>query len=196
MKLSEKQLLLLTIVIPAIVAIALAGVGFFKFSKDISKLSKEIDDVNNQIKEENIRLEKMVELRDKLKKLEAEQDALQSLLPSKEELSYENFLDTLTKFSREAGVKLTSATADAGRSGPPAAGGPASSFDKMSYALKIEGDFFQVINYVYLLEVYQRFIKVDNFTVRPVGIISTDKPTKYTMDLKITSYAYTGPPTK
>jgi len=67
MKLSEKQLLLLTIVIPAIVAIALAGVGFFKFSKDISKLSKEIDDVNNQIKEENIRLEKMVELRDKLK---------------------------------------------------------------------------------------------------------------------------------
>ena len=196
MKLSEKQLLLLTIVIPAIVAIALAGVGFFKFSKDISKLSKEIDDVNNQIKEENIRLEKMVELRDKLKKLEAEQDALQSLLPSKEELSYENFLDTLTKFSREAGVKLSSATAETGRGGPPVPGGQTTNFDKISYALKIQGDFFQVSNYIYLLETYQRFIKVDNFTVRPLGVITAGKTTKYTLDLKITSYVYTGPPTK
>src|SRR3989339_1560925 len=152
MKLSEKQLLLLTIVIPAIIAIALAGVGFFMFNKEKGDLNKKIDEITRKISDENVKVEKMVELRERLKKLEAEQDALQSLLPTKEEISYENFIDTLTRFGREAGVKLNSATSYESRSGPPVAGGQTSKFDKMSYALKIEGDFFQVINYVYLLE--------------------------------------------
>ena len=195
MKLSERKLLVLTILIPAIVAIALAGVGFFIFNKEKTELNKKIEDVNDEINEENLKLGKMVELRKELKKLEAEQDALQSLLPNKDDISNENFIDTLTRFSREAGVKLNSATSSASRRGPPSSGGQ-TNFDKISYALKIEGDFFQVINYIYLLETYQRFIKVDGFTVGPEGMIKVGKPTKYTLDLKITSYVYTGPPTE
>ncbi|MBI5778760.1 MAG: type 4a pilus biogenesis protein PilO [Planctomycetes bacterium] len=191
MKLTEKQLLILTIVIPAVVAIGLAGVGFFVFSKDIAKLNKDIAEVNLRIKDEKDRLTKMVELEEKLKKLRLERDALQALLPTKEEASYENFIDTLTRFSREAGVKLSSATADEGRSGPPTTG--STSFDKMAYSLKIQGNFFQIINFVYLLETYQRFIKVDNFSVRPVGAVTADKPTQYNLDVKITSYVYKEP---
>lgn len=194
MKLTEKQLLILTIVIPAVVAIVLAGVGFFIFNKQIAGLNKDITEVTKKINEEKDRLKKMAELADKLTKLRLEQDALQSLLPTKEEISIENFIDTLTRFSREAGVNLNSATADEGKGGPP--GVAATNFDRISYALKIQGDFFQVINYIYLLETYQRFIKVDNFSVRPVGQVTADKPTQYSMDLKITSYVYKGPPTK
>jgi len=189
MKLTEKQLLILTIVIPAVLAIILAGVGFFVFRKDISRLNKEIFDVNTKIKDEKDRLNKMVELEEKLKKLRLERDTLQALLTTKEEASYENFIDTLTRFSREAGVKLSGATAEEGRSGPPQTG-QSPNFDRMSYALKIQGDFFQVINYIYLLETYQRFIKVDNFSVRPTGTVTADKPAQYNLDLKITSYVY------
>jgi len=196
MKLTEKQLLILTIVIPAIIAIVFGGIGLFVLNKKIAALNKEITDVSKKIDAENDRLKKMVELEEKLKKLRADQDALQALLPTKEELSYENFIDTLTRFSREAGVKLSSATAETGRGGPPVPGGQTTNFDKISYALKIQGDFFQVINYIYLLETYQRFIKVDNFSVRPVGQVTIDKPTQYALDLKITSYVYKGPPTK
>ncbi len=194
MKLSEKQLLILTIVIPAVIAIIFAGVGFFIFNKKITGLNKEIAEITKKIDEENVRLEKMAKLGEELTKLRLVQDALQSLLPTKEEISYENFIDTLTRFSREAGVKLTSATSDEGKGGPP--GVAATNFDRISYALKIQGDFFQVINYIYFLETYQRFIKVDNFSVRPVGQVTIDKPTQYAMDLKITSYVYKGPPTK
>jgi Tfp pilus assembly protein PilO len=194
MKLTEKQLLVLTIVIPAVIAIIFAAVGFLKFSKDISKLNKEIADVKKQMNDENDRLKKMVELGEKLAKLRLEQDALQALMPPKEENSSENFIDTLTRFGREAGVKLAGATPDDSKGGPP--GAATTNFDKMSYSIKIQGDFFQVINYIYLLETYQRFIKVDNFSVRPVGQVTADKPIQYTMDLKITSYVYKGPPTK
>jgi len=192
MKLTEKQLLILTIVIPAIIAVVLACVGFFKFNKNIATLSKEIVEVSKKINEEKDRLNKMVELGERLKKLESERDALQAILPTKEEVSYENFIDTLTRFSREAGVKLTSAISDEGKGGPPSSGGKVF-FDRISYALKIQGDFFQVVNYIYLLETYQRFIKVDNFSIRPVGMIAADKPIEYGIDLKITSYVYKPP---
>ena len=195
MKLTEKQLLILTIIIPAVIAICLAAFGFFVFSKDIAKLNKDISDIGKQINEENDRLKKMVELGEKLTKLRLEQDALQSLLPNKEDISGENFIDTLNRFGRQAGVQIASATADEGRGGGPP-GAQTTNFDRISYALKIQGDFFQVINYVYLLETYQRFIKVDNFSVRPVGQVTIDKPTQYSMELKITSYVYKGPPTK
>ncbi|MEW6027502.1 MAG: type 4a pilus biogenesis protein PilO [Planctomycetota bacterium] len=188
MKLTEKQLLILTIVIPAVLAIVLAGVGFFVFSKDIAKVNKDIADVSKKIQDEKNRLSEMGKLEERLKKLESEREALHALLPTKEDASYENFVDTLTRFSREAGVKLSSALADEGAGGPP--GQQAAQFDKISYSLQIQGDFFQVLNYIYLLETYQRFIQVNKFNLRPSGPVSADKATLYNMDLKVTSYVY------
>jgi Tfp pilus assembly protein PilO len=195
MKLTEKKLLVLTIIIPAIIAVGLAGVGFFKFNKNISALKKEIIEIGKKIDGEKVRRAKMDELSSRLKKLEAEQSSLEALLPTKEEMSYEKFINTLTRFSREAGVKLTSATPVGDKGGPPA--GQPSFFDSISYALALEGDFFQVINYIYLLETYQRFIKVDNFSVRPIGgQVTSDAPAIYGLNLKITSYLYKKPQTK
>jgi Tfp pilus assembly protein PilO len=191
LKLSEKQLLILTIIIPASIAVILGILGYFIFSKKINLLTKNINETTIQIKEANDRLEKMVELEGRLTKLRKEQDELEALMPTKEEISYENFIDTLTKLSREANIYLSSATPEQNKGTQATIQN--SLFDKISYKLSITGDFFQVIYYVYLLETYQRFIKVDKFSVKPIPGSNSEKSVKYSLDLTLTTYIYNKP---
>ena len=196
LKLSEKQLLILTIIIPAVIAVILGATGYFVFFKKLSLLTKNINETSAKIEETNDRLKKMEELEGRLNKLKKEQKELEALMPTKEEISYENFIDTLMKLSREANISLSSAIPEQNRGTQPSA--QSSLFDKISYRLSISGDFFQVIYYIYLLETYQRFIKVDRFSVKPVSEWSNDKdkPVKYSLDLTLTTYVYNKSETK
>lgn len=188
LKLSEKQLLILTIIIPAIIAVILGVVGYFIFSKQRSLLTKNINETSAKIKEATDRLVEMEELKERLDKLRKEQNELEALMPTKEEISYENFIDTLTKLSREANIYLSSAIPEQNRGNPSSIqSGP---FDKISYRLSITGDFFQVIHYIYLLETYQRFIKVDKFSIKPITESANDKTARYSLDLTLTTYVY------
>ncbi|MFH1230156.1 MAG: type 4a pilus biogenesis protein PilO [Planctomycetota bacterium] len=194
LKLSEKQLLILTIIIPAVIAVILGVVGYFVFSKKLSLLTKNINETSTKITEAKDRSVKMEELEGRLSKLRKEQDELEALMPTKEEISYENFIDTLTKLSREANIYLSSAIPEQNRGIQPSI--QSSLFDKISYRLSITGDFFQVIYYIYLLETYQRFIKVDRFSVKPITESTNNKLIRYSLDLTLTTYVYNKPQTK
>ncbi|MDI6732397.1 MAG: type 4a pilus biogenesis protein PilO [Planctomycetota bacterium] len=189
MKLSEKQLFILTIIIPAIIAVILSAVGYFVFYNQSSRLKKNIVDTANKIKQANDKKIEMAKLEERLTELEGKTKSLEEALPTKEEIAYEKFIDTFTKLGQEAGVQLTSAVPDEGKSGAPQQ--IPTSFDKISYNLKIEGDFEQVISFIYLVETYQRFIKVNKFAVRPA--MGADKTIRYGLDISLTTYVYKPP---
>jgi len=191
LKLSEKQLLVFTIIIPAVIAVILGAVGYFVFAKKLAVLTKNINETSTKIKEANDRLKKMEELEGKLGKLRKEQDELEALMPTKEEFSFENFIATLTKLGREANIYLSSVTPELSKGTPSPT--QSSLFNKISYKLSITGDFFQVIDYIYLLETYQRFIKVDKFSVKPFTESASDKLVRYSLDLTLTTYVYNKP---
>jgi len=197
MRLHEKTLLIMTMIIPAVVSLVLGGVGYFVFYKKASFLSKKMIEVDQQTKAAKDKAEKMVETSGRIEKLIEEKAGLEALLPTKEEISYENFIDTLTGLSREAGVRLPSVKYESPRSAPPGRT-QSTLFDKITYKVTIEGEFFNALYFVYLLETYQRFIKVERFTVRPMGAVTAGdaKATKYALDLSLTSYVYNKPQDK
>jgi hypothetical protein len=199
MKLTEKQKLILTIIIPACFAVILVVVGFFIFYKKTSSFKNQITDTEKKTKDAEDKLVKMGELGEKLIKLRKESAEFETLLPTKEEAAYENFIDTLTKFCLEADVQLMNATYEQTKEKGPPGAPPKTPFENISYKLSVQGDFFHAIYFVYLLESYQRFIKVNKFALKPLTTSGAEKDTQlltYNMDLTLTTYVYTQPQTQ
>lgn len=194
MKLSEKQLLVLTIIVPSIVAVALAGIGYFVFNKKLAKVTETIRDVKVKEEQANKKLGAMEELERKINKLKAEKEAKKDMLPTLSEVTYEEFLNYISKVAEEAPIGVQGAAYVAGvqKSGPPTAAG-AISFQPLSYTIKGEGSFYDCLRFVYLLETSKRFIKVNRFTLRPTNLQVADKKgetIKHSLDLKFTTYYF------
>jgi Tfp pilus assembly protein PilO len=199
MKLTERKLLILTIIIPGVIAIALAIYGYFIQHKNLNKIQQDIADVKNQIKDAQAKVEQMNKLEEKLEGLRKEREGMKDRLPAKTAESFEDFLNSLAQIGEDTQVLINSATVadDVKKSGPPTAGGPAQMFDKISYNVRVDGDFYQCVNFMFMLETNKRFIKIDKFTIRPTNLSDVDKKEdlaiKHTLDLKITTFCYNAP---
>jgi Tfp pilus assembly protein PilO len=160
---SEKQLLLMTIGFFFVVAVPLALIGYFWLHKSLGVVKTQITQVEDEIKQAEIKLEQQNQLDEQKKQLQCGLEIAKEILPSKEEVSYENFIELLGRLKREANVELykVQLVKDARRQAPGA--GTSEAFEKVSYDLKAEGAFYDLITFVYSLENYKRFIKVDKF---------------------------------
>jgi len=185
MKISEKKLFILTIATPLAISLVLAFFGYFFLFRKNSQLNTDIADSNKKITESESTRKKMADVKKRIIDLKKQGEQVANQLPSKEEVSYENFINTLTGKSIEADVYLSGAAPDQGRSTQKTQ----TIFDRISYKVSIKGGFFNVIEYLYLLETAPRFMKVEKFNVRPTSG-SREKTMQYTCDLVVTAYIY------
>lgn len=199
MRLTERKKLILTIIIPGIFAIALAIYGYFILHKNLDKIQTDIADAKNQVKDAQAKVEQMIALEQRLEVLRKEKEGMKDRLPAKTTESFEEFLNSMAKIGQEAQVIISSATVsdDTKKSGPPTAGGSPQMFDKISYNVRVDGDFYQCVNFMFLLEMNKRFIKIDKFSIRPTNLSDVEKKediaVKHTLDLKVTTYSYNVP---
>lgn len=194
MKLSEKQLLVLTIIAPSVVAVVLAGLGYFVFQKKLAKITTDIQSVKTQEDAAKRKLDQMADLETKIKKLKQEKEDKKDLLPTLKEVSYEDFLNYINKISAEAPIALQGATyAGVSTSGGPPSTVQSSVFKPLAYTIKAEGSFYDCLRFVHLLETSKRFIKVNRFSLRPMNLQTAEKSgetIRHSLDLKFTAYYF------
>ncbi|MBI4711945.1 MAG: hypothetical protein HY762_01360 [Planctomycetes bacterium] len=194
MKLSEKQLLVLTIIAPSVVAVVLAGLGYFVFQKKLAKITADIQSVKTQEDAAKKKLDQMAELETKIRKLKQEKEDKKDLLPTLKEVSYEDFLNYINKISGEAPIALQGATyAGAATPGGPPSAVQSSVFKPLAYTIKAEGSFYDCLRFVYLLETSKRFIKVNRFSLRPMNLQAAEKSgetIRHSLDIKFTAYYF------
>lgn len=167
---SEKQLLLVTLAVFLVVVLPLAVWGYFLHFKSLANLNTELSQVGQGIVQAKAKQDQMYQLQEKKKTLEKELKIARKILPTVEEVSYEKFLELLGRLKKEAKVELFKAKLlkqKKGRAGPGQA--PQGAFDKVSYELDLEGCFYDLVKFVYLLETYKRFIRIDSFEFKPAS---------------------------
>ncbi|MFH1226663.1 MAG: GspMb/PilO family protein [Planctomycetota bacterium] len=200
MRLTERKLLILTIIIPGIMAIGLAIYGYFIQYNKLIRIQGEIESVKVQVKEAEAKVVQMIELDKRLDVLRKEKEGIKDLLPVKTDELYEDFLNSMVKIAQEAKLVVHGANVsdEVKKSGPPTgSGGP--TFEKISYSLRAEGEFYDCINFIYLLETNKRFIKVDKISLRPTNLMGVEKTgtaIRHLLEVKITSYTYISPNTE
>lgn len=205
MRLSEKHLTLLTGGISVVLILALAGAGYFIQAKNLKQAKtalgvlegKEAKEgeavVVGKIQGAKNQIEQMKQLEEEIIELRQEKIDLQKKLPTKEEVSSEKYIDSLSQLGLETNVVIRSANA-VQRKGQRGQSGQATTpagLEEISYKLNVEGLFFDLMTFIYRLETYKRFIKVSEFTLSPMG--KKTGQSFYKMSITITTYIYTEP---
>ncbi len=190
---SEKQLLLVTLAVFLVVVLPLAVWGYFLHFKSWANLNTELSQVGQDIIQAQAKQDQMYQLQEKKKKLKEGLKVAQEVLPTVAEVSYENFLELLGRLKKEAKVELFKAKLlkQKRRVGPGQV--PQGAFDKVSYELELEGRFYELVKFVYLLESYKRFIRIDSFGFKPGGTSGSEPTTggvRHGLKLKLTTYTY------
>ncbi|MBI4834592.1 MAG: hypothetical protein HY811_07230 [Planctomycetes bacterium] len=190
MRLSEKQLLFVTLGVAGVVAVTLAVLGIFVFRKNLSQARTELAGIETKLKTASEQLPKKQELENDIVKLEEENKELQKQLPTKNEVAYEVFVETLTGLSDSVNVVLKTASITQSSGGRGSAAPVTADFEQISYDLQLEGKLFDLIKFISLLEEYPRFIKVSSFSFRPIKMGDALKTGEiiHELTIKITTY--------
>lgn len=207
-KLTEKQLLWVTI---GVFALLTAGIGFFawwlyngSYQEHLVKrdaLKGEIEVLGRQLVELNgwkIEIEE-------LKKKEVE---YADLLPSAEDVTRGAFINMLAGFEQQASVQVSELTEKAGVAAPAGPAGPggvakvALPFDTVEFKFTVKGGFYEVVQFMYLLESNKRLMKITEGDIAPdttaaapsgPGVDESPKKTPVTLSISVATYVYNQP---
>jgi len=183
---NEKLILVLVLVGSLIVALA-AGTGVYLLKSRSNELADENAGLEARVTKARTKLNQLNALRAEREKAQARLEVAERILPSQEEI--ENLVDSLADFARESGVVITEA-APVRQSGYRNVGGAGKRFEEADFDLDVEGDFFQFVRFVNLLENYKRFIRVDSFTVDA----GKNHEEPHSINLKFATFTYTDAP--
>jgi Tfp pilus assembly protein PilO len=191
LRLGEKQLLIVTVSVSILIALGLGALNIFVFNKNLGKVKQAISEKDSEIDQAKEKKKQMDQLRRDVEQLERDKKIFEEKLPTMSEVIYENFIDTLNIITKDAGILLKNA-----KLAPKdkKAGTGSTSFQVISYDLQTEGDFFDLIRFISILEEYPRFIKVNYFTlsIQDLSQAMITGKTKHSMNIRITTYVYTG----
>lgn len=179
----EKIILLTILVASAVIALG-SGAGVYLLQKKAGVLEQQNTALEGRVAKARTKINKLPELRAERERAEARLVIAERILPSQEEI--ENLVDNLSEFARESGVVITEA-APFRQSGYRGGQGGAKKFEEANFSLSIEGNFFQFVKFLNLLENYKRFIKVDGFTVKS----GKDPGKPHEIELTFTTFTYT-----
>lgn len=120
------------------------------------------------------------------------------ILPNDKEINA--FVNQLTRFAQEAGVRVTKLDdADAKSRGSRAKKGPVAAFDKVVYRISLEGLSEPVLRFMDLFENHERFVRIASLKMeaeRQVAAKSSDgpevetAPAPHRVDLELETYVY------
>ena len=130
-----------------------------------------------------------------LKQFKIELEKLIKRVPNLDRTEYDKFADELDELRKRSGVFVWSAKWVKAKKVRPSRGltaktWPDNTMHKVQYDLDITGSFFQLLRFVRMLEMEQRFVNVSNFTISP-GESSTDSAfLERKMSLELYSFTY------
>ncbi len=159
---NEKMVLLVTLIASGVVALA-SGTGMYFLQKNSGELATTNAALESRVAQAQSKINKLATLRAQREQAQVRLVVAESVLPSQEEL--ESLVDNLADFARKSGVIITKASPGRQSAYRKAVGG-VKRFDVAEFNLDLEGDYFQLVEFVNLLENYKRFIRVDSFNVK------------------------------
>jgi len=191
MQLSEKKLVILTGIIAIVISLVLAGLGIFIFQKGLKVVRDQITATNSELQQIDGQITERKKLEEEVIALRQGKADIEKLLPRKEDVAYERVVKTFRDMAREAEVDFDSASVTKEvTSGPPGQQAVPAGFERIGYSLKLQGEFFELIKFISLIENHERFFRVSSFNFIP-GDTKTP-PIRHTMDIQVTTYIYKG----
>ncbi|MBI5367888.1 MAG: type 4a pilus biogenesis protein PilO [Planctomycetes bacterium] len=196
MRFSEKQLLVATAGLFLVVILGFSGFAYYLYSSRWDPAQTEITAVTAEIDMLKAKFAELAQLRIELQKLQEVEEQFKRILPTAAEVKYTQFVETMNRFANDAQVKLPTITRNPQINQP--AIGPAQPFEQVSYTLTLDGGFYELARFIYFVETYERFIKVDNVTFTPKQRVEVSKEAK---DLRtwvgatmvVSTYVFTAP---
>ena len=158
---SEGKKLALSIVI-LIGTLVAFGVWLFLGIREQGRLEDSLTQKRDERQELRGKVAQLPSLRQEKQKLQGELHEYETILPKDREL--DKIFDTITEFEGESSVRILSVSPkrEARDTGKPAT----TSYKKVSYRVDVIGDFFQIAQFVNLLENWDRFVQVDSFNIK------------------------------
>jgi Tfp pilus assembly protein PilO len=182
----EKVILAAILIASGLVALG-SGVGVYMLQKKAGVLETENVALQSRVAQAQTKLNKLGALKTQREEAEARLIVAESILPSQEEI--ENLVDSLSEFARKSGVVIAKA-APVRTGAYGGARGVVKRFEETNFDLKVEGDFFQLVEFLNHLENYKRFIRVDGFIIKS----GRDEIAPLDVDLKFATFSYMGTP--
>lgn len=179
----EHQKLILSIVAVLVIVGAIGGLFYFGW-KSYSEAKSELEVKQNEEKQLRQRIDSEIpDLKKRLAEKELKVAGYEKTLPSAQEI--EAMDETLNAYKLQAGVKLLERrpVRDMTRAGAKA---QAPLYYKYSYRLSMLADFFAWGRFLVLLENHDRFIRVDEFTVK----VEDEETQLLSITMKISTFSY------
>ncbi len=189
---SEKRVLIVTIVALALVVIAgAAAIWWFQFNVLAEKEQKLIQ-VKDELRIAEGKVKQIEGLRKAIAAIEKDIEEKQKRIPNLDRAEYDKFANLLDEKRRRAGVfvpqaRWVTATRPQAVAGRPVRGIPPS-MHKVQYDMQVRGGFYQLLKYVNLIEEDRRFINVENFSIMPSGGAAAGQ---FVRDMRLTLYSFT-----
>ena len=197
-KLSEKQTMIVTIAVFAVVSIGLGGYAFYLWNSQVTPKRASVTQKKAELETEKKNGAMIPVLMAQLKDLEKKQAEFKEKLPSADEVQLEAFRKTLTNFATAANVMIVAvrpAAQGTGAAQPPGGQAAVKPFEEISFNLDVKGNFATLGNFIYMIETHRRLIKVEQLDLKPEAVQSSTgvelpKVIPASLTLKLTTYQF------
>jgi len=165
MRLTDKQKVILTAAVFAIVVGGLGALNYLKF-KERSDLLAQIDRYLEEEQAATAKIKQIPELQEKRRKLIKIIDQYAEILPKEEHVQQDNFVNIIDGYRKDTKIIIQKAeyVANKDRKEPKQ-----QSFLRHRYRFKLLGTMPDFIEFVNKIENHTRFLKVDAIKVKPLG---------------------------
>lgn len=177
---NEMKKTVISAVAVLVVVLAASGWTYMGWRK-CRQAETALEQKKTQVAQLREKIARIPELRQEKTKLQEELAEYETILPNDRDLN--NIFDTLSSFTKDSGVTILEFKPERERQDRP---GESSSYKQVSYDLKLEGDFFQVIKFINLLENHKRFVRIDSLEM---GKRDLDEPLGET-SIQISTFVY------
>lgn len=193
---SNKKKWGLVIILTAL-AIILFLANLFIQAKQIRNKEKEFAALKAQLQEARNKVNTIPKLEEELSSLKLEATKFKEILPTVKEVSYDVFGEKLGEYANKLNISITSFKEERKQIGQ----GPArketqkSPVEPATFAITTLGNFWNSMQFLYLLETDKRFIRIDSLKITPVVEAKEAKKEKklyFQVDFKVTTYTWRG----
>jgi Tfp pilus assembly protein PilO len=173
--------------------IALAGVMIYFVTETQDQLevvNKEIAELDEQIKQNKLYIEKAPRLQAQLNELNANFRDYVKILPSAEIATTEKLYRTVQAYADAAQISVES-LGERG-AGAKKGGGRLGEFEEVSVTFQIAADFETFVRFINLLERHEQFMKVNSFQISlgPIKTVDSKEIITLGVSIEVSTYKY------
>jgi Tfp pilus assembly protein PilO len=196
---NEKQFTIIWVVALALIIIAGGAAIYYLQFEVLEQKKQELIVAQGQVLDATKKKNAIPGLRTSIAELEKKESELITHIPNLTRAEYDVLAELLDDLRRKAGVSVARAGWQVPSRAAAMPGRPAQppTVHKVQYDLSVQGNFYQLLRYVNLLEQNRRFMGVENFNITkgPGGDGKGNALPKRELHITIYSYTYKLPPT-